>query len=422
MKWKIGIQTRAAAGIAALCLMGMGGCSSGGSASCQELTQEVAAKGVATEEPGDAFYQGSADFGVKLFQKAYQASGHSNTMVAPLTLQTVLAMTANGAKGDTLEQMESVLGGVPIDQINRMLGRYLEHPNIGKSDELTLANSVWINENLNREVNSDFLLANKSYYQAQVYRAPFDSQTVRDINRWVSDHTDERISELLEDPISSAAMILVNATLFHAQWEKPYKTSFVRTQTFTAYDGSRQNVEMMSSTESLYVMDEQAVGFLKPYADRRYSFMALLPNEDVSLDDFVSALNGKRLRDAFQNARSADVDAHLPKFTFEDELDAKEALAGMGMSDAFNADRADFSGIVPRGASGSLYISKVSCKTFIQVDETGTEAAAAADVEIRVGGISPHAEVTLDRPFLFAIMDNRSGYPLFLGAVTSIAE
>ena len=180
---------------------------------------------------------------------------------------------------------------------------------------------------------------------------------------------------------------------------------------------------MMGSAEHAYLTDGNAVGFAKPYADGAYAFVALLPNEGVSLEDYVAGLDGTGFRAMMANAQSAEVEAYLPKFEVEQSLELADVLGRMGMADAFDAGVADFSGMSDEAGERALHIDRVTHKTFISVAEQGTRAGAATSVSMRVTAAMPDEEpkiVRLDRPFVYAIVDTQTNLPLFLGTVESL--
>jgi len=175
----------------------------------------------------------------------------------------------------------------------------------------------------------------------------------------------------------------------------------------------------LHSEEGLYLDDGKATGFLKPYAGGHYSFAALLPNEDVLIDDYIASLTGIGLLNTIQNAQNTQVQTSMPKFEYEYTISMVDALKSLGMTDAFDMGRADFGRMAVMESGDSIFVSEVLHKTFISVDQRGTRAGAVTAVMIAVGAV-PRQEikvVRLDRPFVFAILDNATGLPLFLGTV-----
>ena len=184
-----------------------------------------------------------------------------NTLISPLSVLCALAMTANGAKGETLAQMEDTLGA-PVERLNQAV-----HTLMGQEDDaMRLANSIWLAQRDDLTVNQDFLQTNANYYGAGVYQAPFDQTTVREINRWVEEETHGMVEEILDEIPADTVMYLVNALAFEAEWESVYTQADVWEGSFTTQAGESQSVEMMHSQEAGFLQDDLATGFLKPYA------------------------------------------------------------------------------------------------------------------------------------------------------------
>ena len=361
------------------------------------------------------------DFAIRLF-KASEKSG-KNTLVSPVSVLCALAMTANGAKEETLEQMEAVLG-MTTEKLNLYLYSYRKNLPQGEKYKLSLANSVWFTEDEHFTVNQDFLQINADYYGADIYKAPFNDQTCKDINNWVKQKTDKMIPEILNQISPEAVMYLVNALAFEAEWSEIYKKSQVGDGKFAKEDGTKQDVEFMYGSEGIYLEDEKATGFMKYYKGGKYAFAAMLPNEGVSVSDYIASLNGESLNALLANPQYATVHTSIPKFETEYEVELSGILKGMGMSKAFDPDKAEFEGI-GTFTDGNIYISRVLHKTFISVGEKGTRAGAATVVEMESGaapGPQEPKQVYLDRPFVYMLIDCGNNIPLFIGTMMDIEK
>lgn len=367
----------------------------------------------------DAFKNGAADFAVRLFQTTWKEG--KNSLISPLSVMLALSMTANGAKGETLAQMEALLGGdIPIGELNEYLHAYVGSLPSSEKAKLTLANSIWFKDS-GFTVEEDFLQRNADYYGAAAYKSAFDEKTLRDINNWVKENTDGVIDKIVDQMDPYAAMYLVNTVLFDAEWQNIYRKHEVRDGTFTAIDGAKRTVSMMYSNESLYLDDGKATGFLKPYKNG-YSFAALLPNEEGALDDYIASLTGEGFLTTVKNAKEGPVEAAMPKFSYDYGIEMGDALKALGMTVPFDAELADFSGL-GHSSDGNIYISCVLHKAYIAVDEKGTKAGAATAIEApAAGNWEDRRRVILDRPFVYAIIDDAAGLPIFIGAVTDIQK
>lgn len=380
--------------------------------------EDILPRQLTAEDGGDLAAERLTDFGLALFQRCFD--GGENTLVSPLSVLEALAMAANGAAGDTLAQMEAVFGA-DMEALNAALRDYAQGLPDRPGGSVHLANGVWLNEQTGLAVQPGFLQANAAWYGAGVYKRPFDAALADQINGWVAEHTAGRIERILDEAPPDAAACLVNALAFDGVWEEIYREDQVQPGTFTAGDGGKRDGQFMWSTERAFLKDENAVGFLKFYEGRDYAFAALLPEEGVSLEDYAASLTGERLREVLAGAdESVYVDAAIPRFSGEYGAELQKTLADMGMADAFDPGKADFSRL-GTGGSGPLYIGRVLHRTFINVDEKGTEAGAATAVEVRAAGmLGPEEQIRLDRPFLYMLIDCQHWAPLFIGAVTDI--
>ena len=356
------------------------------------------------------------DFAVRLFQ-ASEMSGE-NTLISPLSVLCALSMTANGAEGETLKQMEAVLG-MTTQELNLYLYSYMQSLPQGEKYKLSLANSIWFTDDESFTVNRDFLQTNADYYGASIYKTPFNNQTCKDINNWVKQNTDEMIPKILDRISEDAVMYLVNALAFEAEWMAVYEKNQVKDGEFTREDGTKQTVTFMYSSESTYLEDEKATGFMKKYKGGKYAFVAMLPNEGVSVSEYVASLDGAALNTMLSNRQYATVYTSIPKFETEYNVEMSDILKNMGMPKAFEPTQAEFAGI-GTSTEGGVYISRVLHKTFISVGEKGTKAGAATVVEANCGSAmlpEDPKEVYLDRPFVYMLIDCENNIPFFIGTL-----
>lgn len=359
------------------------------------------------------------DFAIRLF-KASEESG-KNTLISPLSVLCALAMTANGAEEETLEQMEALLG-ITAEELNLYLYSYMKNLPQGDKYKLSLANSIWFTEDERFTVNQDFLQTNADYYGADIYKAAFDNQTCKDINNWVKEKTDEMIPEILDEIPVDAIMYLVNALAFEAEWSEIYEKNQVREGVFTKEDGTKQNADFMYGMESAYLEDEKAAGFMKYYKGSKYAFVAMLPNEGVSVSEYIASLNSESVNALLTNPQHTTVHTAIPKFETEYAVEMSEILKTMGMTKAFDSDNAEFEGL-GTSTAGNIFISRVIHKTFISVGEKGTKAGAATVVEMTDGAVAEPREpkkIYLDRPFVYMLVDCENKIPFFIGTMMDI--
>lgn len=375
--------------------------------------QKAPSEGVDLTGPGAL---AATDFAVELLQST---DSGGNILLSPVSVLSALAMTANGASGETKSQMEAVLG-LPTEELNTYLQAYADSLPADKHARCSLANSVWFRDDADHlTVEQAFLDVCADYYGADLFQAPFDNSTLKDLNAWVSDRTDGVIPAILDRIPDSAMVYLVNALAFDGQWASVYRENQIHEGSFTTEDGTEQSAQMMYSQEFAYLEDDMATGFLKYYEGGTYAFAALLPNEGVTLEDYIASLTGEGLRSTLTSAQPEAVETAIPQFTAQYSTELSGILAELGMADAFDASAADFSAM---GSSpdGPLYISRVLHKTFLALDAQGTRAGAATVVEADAGASAPGRTVYLDRPFLYLLVDCEANLPLFIGAVRSL--
>ena len=361
------------------------------------------------------------DFAVRLF-KASVKNGE-NTLISPLSVLYALSMTANGAEQKTLEEMQNVLG-MTTKELNLYMYTYLSSLEQGKKYKLNLANSIWFNDGSQLKVNKDFLQTNADYYGADVFEASFDKSTLNDINKWVDKKTDGMIPKILDEIRGESVMYLINALAFEAEWDYVYESSDVSGGLFTKEDGTTCNASYMYSLETAYLKDENAKGFIKYYRDNKYAFAALLPDEDITVSEYLESLDGEALYNLLSNPNEKYVKAYLPKFETETDLEMSSVLQNMGIVEAFDCDKADF-GKLGTSTTGNIHINSVIHKTSIKVEEKGTKAAAATVSNIVAcgGDYIPLAKtVKLDRPFVYMLIDCENNIPFFIGTMMDVEK
>lgn len=390
----------------------------------KDLMQDVKSRAVSGVEDLTTNNEMVTDFAIRLFQKGLKEG--ENTSVSPLSILSALAMTANGANGETRTQMETAFG-VSIEELNRYLYSYTKALPQGEDYQLKLANSIWFTADERFSVTQDFLQQNADYYGADIYQTAFDKEALQDINGWVKEKTDGMIPEIIDKIPKDAVMYLLNALAFEAKWQEAYRETQVRKGVFTLENGSdkrTQSVTYMYGKENGYLEDEFATGFLKYYKDGKYAFVAMLPKENVTVAEYVASLNGTHMKQLLEGKADIEVDTAIPKFEAEFQVELSDVLKNMGMKDAFDENRADFSGIGTYDGKG-IYINQVLHKTYLSVGEQGTKAGAATAVEmVEKSSLAPkpNKKVYLERPFVYLLIDCETNIPFFIGTMMNVNE
>ena len=412
--------------ILSLCMILILGCSlltgCSGKVKAADLMEGITKQeGVQTAVPSKEYAPVLADFTIRLFKSCY--SNGDNQLISPLSVIMALGMTANGAAGETLSQFEKTFG-VPIDTLNQYLSNYMEKVMAGgEKSILKLANSIWFADRFNN-ISQVFLQKNANFYGAEIYKRVFDSSAAEEINNWIDKNTDGMIKKMLDSFEEDDLMVLINALCFDAEWIEPYEEQNVKEGIFTKEDGTVQNVDFMGSAENIYIEDSQAKGFVKKYKGLKYAFVALLPNEGISVADYVSSLEGDKLLKLISSAQNCKVYTKTPKFSFDYSVSMGEIIKKLGIVDAFDPEKADFSDMVAENEERKIFISKILHKTYIRVDEKGTKAGAATMVIMNDATALPTTKeppkVYLDRPFVFMLIDTESNVPFFIGTVMDV--
>lgn len=344
-----------------------------------------------------------------------------NTLISPLSAFFALGLVANGASGETLSQLEDVLG-MPLASFNAFCSDLLKNLANDPHAQMQLANCIWLDPERIDSLQAEFEALAKQDYEAEVFLESFNSSTVNDINAWVSTHTNGLIEEMMQQLPSDTVMILINALAFEAEWLKVYEESFIQTQPFFNADGSSSEVKMMYSEESSYFEVEGLHGFLKPYQNDHYGLALLIPQDDSSLEDVLQKADGEAILKALATPQVRTVDAGLPQFSLEDSKTLNKSLQEAGLSDAFSSEKADFSKLVTNHQN--LAISEVFQKTKIIVDAKGTQAAAATEIMIdETAAIieDDSIRIVCDRPFFYALLDLQTKTPILMGTVDRLS-
>ena len=394
---------------------------------------------------------GLTDVSVNLFRESYSAEG--NTMISPLSLITALTMTARGTGGETLAQLEEAFSS-DIDYFTAYLGSFLASLE-DRPAKFTSASSVWFRDDAERlTVNEQFIADAEGYFNADIFKAAFDDGTVKDINRWCGEKTDGMIEELVKEIKPDEVMRLLNAICFDAKWQQPYESTDVGEGEFLNAGGGTSRADFMYGQETRYLEDNAVKGFIKPY-EGEFSFVALVPKAGVimydgvkpnqpgqpiiggetygehtgeftaeALSEYVESLTGDKLRALLDSQTETIVKTKIPVFTSEYSVELIPALKALGVKDLFDAEKANLSGMAT-SSHGNIYISKVFQKAFIEVDTEGTRAAAVTEIVANDCMAMPmlkFKEVYLDRPFLYMIIDDATGVPVFMGTVMALDE
>lgn len=365
---------------------------------------------------------GNNEFAFDLYKKLRGREG--NLFLSPFSISTALAMTYAGARGGTEARMAKVLHltlpGEELHSAFAELIRGLDEGKKGRGYELVVANALWGQKGYG--FLKEYLDLTRSCYGAGLHEVDFEKAAEaarKTINAWVEEKTKDKIKDLIKPGVldSLTRLVLTNAIYFKGQWASRFKEEETKDSPFTLSSGKKINVPMMNQTEEFgYIEDGNAKALELPYKGDRLSMVVLLPKKVNGLAGLEESLTAKKLSKWLSAVRKQEVVVSLPRFKFTSEFGLADVLKSMGMTDAFSLPPADFSGM---DGKKDLFISAVIHKAFVEVNEEGTEAAAATAVVMKLEAAMPEPIPVFraDHPFLFIIRDTKTGSILFMGRV-----
>lgn len=364
------------------------------------------------QETDEEYRRAYSEFVFGVMRSCAESSGKQNIVISPDSLFFVLEMAAAGADGTTLEQMTGTMVPGASNEDGLMFG--VNHYNELQNESLTIANSMWINED--SQVYEDYVEYVKKNFDADVTYTAFDNEAVKAINSWVNDETDGMIPSIIRDLDSDERLMLINAITFVGTWDQEYKPHMITDGTFQSGFGAEETCTYLNSYEKWFVYNDNCTGFIKDYDDDKYAFMAILPDdENIDINEFMAQMTADDYWDLWDNMEKRTLAVKMPEFKSEYEKSLIDTLMQMGMTDAFGLN-ADFSNI----SVEDIYISSVFQKAYIEVNRDGTKAAAVTVGATQSASVCEVTYIELTRPFAYAIVDKDTGLPVFLGTVESV--
>ena len=359
-------------------------------------------------------------FGLKLFKEIVREEKDKNIFISPLSVSMALGMTYNGAAGTTREAMQKTLelSGLTIEEVNKSYKSLLELlSQLDPKVRFQVANSIWYRKGMSFE--QEFIDLNKTYFDALVSELDFDDPKAAEaINGWVDENTNGRITQIVDPPIDPMmVMFLINAIYFKGTWTYEFDKELTKDADFSLPDGSKSRCKLMTREDKFQYFensDFQAIDL--PYGDGDFSMIVFLPRMSKDIDSLIAEFSQENWSRWIRSFSERKGTLELPRFTLEYELKLNDVLKALGMTIAFQPFAADFSNMY-KGPQ-NLYISEVKHKTFVEVNEEGTEAAAVTSVGVAMTSVDPTVFwMRVDRPFIFAIRENKSQTLLFVGKI-----
>lgn len=397
--------------------------------SISSLNQLSSGSKLIASQPGTKLNQlvnANNRFGFDLFaQLQLQPKSQSqNIFISPQSIAIALGMTRNGTAGKTQAEITQTLGLEQFDPatVDSNYGKLIETLNTAdKSGKLAIANSLWVNQNIS--LKDSFIKTNQDFYQGKVSNLDFaDTSAKNTINQWVASNTANQIPEIVDSISPEAALYLINAIYFKASWTNKFDPNTTTKQPFYLQSETTKPVAMMSQTgDYRYYENEQFQAIRLPYGKGKLAMYIFLPQANSSLEQFNQQLNLANWQTWLSQMRSQPGNVSLPKFKLEYARELKDVLSSLGMQQVFNSAQADFSAMT----DSAVALDQVKHKAVIEVNEEGTEAAGATSSGIRITSATPQKqpfEMNINRPFFFAIRDDRAGTILFMGNVVEPEE
>ena len=360
---------------------------------------------------------GSNAFAFDLLREINADQRSENVFISPLSASMALGMTLNGAAGPTFDAMRSTLrfGTASREDIVSGYKSLIDLlRELDKSTDFRIANSIWYEKSF--PFNASFISESRQYFDAEVSPLDFrDIASVGKINDWVNEATGKKIPTIVEEIPDDQVMYLINAIYFKGSWRSQFDKSKTANAPFFALDGSSASVPMMTETATFGVAHgSNYIGVDLPYGNSAYSMTVVLPNSGTDINAFAESMTLEKWQSIGATMNEGETTLFLPRFKLEWKRTLNDDLAALGMGIAFTA--ADFTRMSPRG--NELVIDNVIQKTFVDVNEEGTEAAAVTSVGVTV--TSAPAPIRIDRPFLVAIRERLSGTVLFIGKIVKL--
>jgi serine protease inhibitor len=378
-----------------------------------------------TEAAFSGLIAANTKFGFKLFAELVKQNPGKNIFISPASVAMALAMVYNGARSETQQALMDTLeierlSLSEVNQANAELKATLA--DLDPQIQLVIANSLWVRQGL--AFKPEFLQRNRDFYQAEVTELDFnDPRAASIINQWVSRQTRGKINEIINSVDPLATLFLLNAIYFKGTWKVQFDKAKTREDIFTTIEGRQKKHPLMSQSGKSYPYyrghNFQAVSL--PYGRGDINMFIFLPDQSSSLAEFQQNLTAETWAKWMSQFKKSEGHLVLPRFKLEYEADLNTALTTLGMQITFDQGRADFTDICASSSIPNIYIDRVKHKTFVEVNEEGTEAAAVTSIGVMAAGLAfptpPPFSMIVDRPFFCAIRENKTGAVLFMGSI-----
>ena len=354
---------------------------------------------------------------------SYEASDR-NVMISPASVMFAMDLAAAGSNGDTLTQITNMFsnGADPLEQ-QAFAADLMDRINSSEGVTFDCANAVWTNQlRMSSGLNPEYQAYIEENFDSEAIAEEFSGETVNEINSWIEEHTSGMIDHVLDQLSPNTIAVLVNAIAFEGDWEVSYEDWQIDEMTFTTSAGDEIDVDMLCGGSEFYFENDVATGFIQNYAGGEYALLVMLPtDESISANEFLAGFTADDYN-SFIESRTSEyaVYTQIPEFDYDYDVSLVRPLAALGVTDAFDEDLADFTGIGIADSGNNIFISEVLHNTHIELDREGTRAAASTvvileDAAAAPGVVQEARYVYCDRPFAYAIVDTETMNPMFIG-------
>ncbi|MBQ9901574.1 MAG: hypothetical protein IJM51_04210 [Clostridia bacterium] len=386
----------------------------------ENLMENIGQNNASEVDLDETFCKKYASQAFTMLNNEYTSDG-GNVVISPLAAYYNLSMLANGADNYTLSEIERTLSGfMKFDALNDYMHSFAENLKDTDNAKLYFENALWCNADKNVTPSNDFLSVAKTYYNADAYKESFGKEAVTNINNWASNKTDMNAEYIVDTIPSDAPLFVVNTTVLDANWESPISPENVSDGIFRSSTSQEESVQMMSSYEYIFMGNDEINGFAKKYSGGNYAFVAFVSKNEnqASLSNLITYLsNGTNYRTLIKDRKERVIDASIPKFSCEYKGGMKNMLETLGVTKAFSSESASFGNFGT--ADDRLYVGDINVFTGINVTEKGTSKGTGANVTNSNVATSV-IPISLNRPFVFAVVDTKKFLPVIVGAVNTV--
>lgn len=384
------------------------------SVKAKDLMQGISSENITLKDNlSKEFLDSTAEFSISMFK---ELSKGKNAVYSPTSLYLALGTVLNGADGDTKDELLKALSkyGLSSDELNIYYKTLVSRlPSKKNKTTLSISNSIWFDNGF--DVNKDFLNINKNFYNTDAYELNLQAENAKNhINAWGKKVTNNKIGNIIERIDKDDVMIILSSIYFNANWQKPFPKNNTHKSNFTTSDHVSITTDFMSQEDNIKSLSNSSEQIISlPYANGNLSFIAMMPNEQTNIRDYISSLNKDSFANKISSLTSQELYVSLPKFEIQFGKSIKNELSALGIKELFDPTQANLNKISTN--KDSLFVSEIAQNTYLRVDENGTEASSITKVDISKQALTTF--INFNRPFVYAVIDNDTKLPLFIGVM-----